>query len=124
MREEKLKALQMAITSGKDIKTTKKYYISLPAEEAHHQTHQTGGMHGMAQRMYPRVTQKIRELVSDGITEVPIVCQMLRHYVNNELCKEDRPSCSDRAYYLTKDDIKNHVYQAKKAFEMSKFDQH
>ena len=78
----------------------------------------------MEQRMHPRLAQKIRELVSDGITEVPIVCQMLRHYVNNELCKEDRPSCSDRAYYPTKDDIKNHVYRAKKAFEMSKFDQH
>ena len=56
--------------------------------------------------------------------QVPTVCQMLRHYVNNDLCKEEKPSCSDRAYYPTKDDIKNHVYRAKKAFELSKFDQH
>ena len=92
------------------IKTTTRYYVSLPTEEAHHQAHQTGAMHGMAQRMHPKLAQKIR----DGITEVPTVYQMLRHYVNNELCKEDKPSCSDRAYYPTEDDIKNHVYRAKK----------
>ena len=98
--------------------------VFLPTKEAHHQTHQTGGMHGMAQRMHPKLAQKIRELVSDGITKVPTVYQMLRHYVNNDLGKEDKPSYSDRAYYPTKDDIKNHVYRAKKAFELSKFDQH
>ena len=38
--------------------------------------------------------------------------------------KKEKPSCNDRAYYPTKDDIKNHVYRAKKAFELSKFDQH
>ena len=124
IREEKLKALRNTIASGEAIKTVRKYYISLPTAEAHHQTHQTGGMHGMAQRMHPRVAQKIRELVLDGITEVPTVCQMLRHCVNNDLRKEEKPSCSDRAYYPTKDDIKNHVYRAKKAFELSKFDQH
>ena len=40
------------------------------------------------------------------------------------MCKEDKPSCSDGAYWPTKEDIKNHVYRAKKAFELSKFDQH
>ena len=46
---EKLKSLQNAVTSGAGIKTTTRYYVSLPTEEAHHQTHQTGGMHSMAQ---------------------------------------------------------------------------
>ena len=124
MREERLNSLRKAIASGEGIKTTRKYHISLPAEEVHHQTHQTEGMHGMAQRIHPQVAQKIKELVSEGITEVPTVSQMLRHYVNNDLCKEEKPSCSDRAYYPTKDDIKNHVYRAKKAYEFSKFDQH
>ena len=40
------------------------------------------------------------------------------------MCKEDKPSCSDGAYCPTKDDIKNHIYRAKKAFELLKFDQH
>ena len=113
MRQEKLKSWNAA-TSGKDIKTTTKYYVSLPTEEAHHQTHQTEGIHGVAQGMHPKLAQKIRKLVSDGITELPTVYQMLQHYVNNDLCKEDKPSCSDRAYYPTKDDVKKYVYRAKK----------
>ena len=94
MRADKLKSLWDAVTSGESIKSISRYHISLPTEEAHHQTHQTGGMHGMAQRMHPKLAQKIRELMSDGITEVPTVYQMLRHYVNNDLCKEDKPSCN------------------------------
>ena len=124
VREEKLAMLRKAIASGKDVKTTRKYHLSLPSEEAHHQTHQTGGMHGMAQRVHPQITQKIKELVSDGITEVSTVSHMVRHYVNNDLCKDDKPAESDRAYNPTKCDIKNHVYRAKKAFELSKYDQH
>lgn len=58
VREEKLAMLRKAIASGKDVKTTRKYHLSLPSEEAHHQTHQMGGMHGMAQRVHPQITQK------------------------------------------------------------------
>ena len=48
---------------------------------------------------------------------------MLRHYVNHHLCQEEKSKSSDRAYYPTKDDIKNHVYQAKQALQLSKVDQ-
>ena len=58
MREAKLALLWEAIASGESVKATRKYYISLPTEEAHHQMHQTGGMHGMAQRIHPKVAQK------------------------------------------------------------------
>ena len=34
IREEKLKSLQNAVTSGAGIKTTTRYYVSLPTEEA------------------------------------------------------------------------------------------
>lgn len=65
----------------------------------------------MAQRMHPKLAKKIRELVSDGITEVPIMHQMLCHYVSNDLCKEGKPFCNDRAYFQTKDDIKKTCVQ-------------
>ena len=38
--------------------------------------------------------------------------------------RQHKPSRSDRAYNPTKDNIKNHVYRAKKAFELFKYDQH
>ena len=80
--------------------------MSLPTEEAHHQTHLTGGMHGMAQKVHPHVAEKIRELLSAGITDTSSVSHMLWHYVNHHLCQEEKPKLSDRANYPTKDDIK------------------
>ena len=61
--------------------------MSLPTEEAHHQTHPTGGMHGMAQNVHPQVAEEIRELVSEDITD----SRMLRHYVNHHLNQEEKP---------------------------------
>ena len=49
----------------------------------------------------------------DGINEALAISQMVRHYVNNDLCKEEMPSCSNRAYYPNKDNIKNHLYMVK-----------
>ena len=123
MRESKLEELRTSLKSGKKVKVEKKYFVSLPTEEAHHQTHPTGGMHGMAQKVHPQVAEKIKELVSEGITDTSSVSRMLRHYVNHHLCQEEKPNPSDRAYYPTKDDIKNHVYQAKQALQLSKLDQ-
>ena len=45
MRESKLEELRTSLKSGKEVKVEKKYFVSLPTEEAHHQTHPTGGMH-------------------------------------------------------------------------------
>ena len=56
--------------NGKSINTVTKYFVSLPSEQAHHKSHETGGMHGMA---HPKVIAKIHELVGAGISEVPEV---------------------------------------------------
>ena len=123
MCESKLEELRTSLKSGKEVKVEKKYFVSLLTEAAHHQTHPTGGMHGMAQKVHPQVAEKIRELVSEGITDTSSVSRMLRHYVNHHLCQEEKPNPSDRAYYPTKDDIKSHVHQAKQALQLSKLDQ-
>ena len=38
------------------------YYVSLPTIEAHHLTHPTGGIYGMAQKMHPKLVEKIYQL--------------------------------------------------------------
>lgn len=51
----------------------------------------------------------------------------LNHYVNTVLCAEnrpDRPDPDDQAYRPADCDPKNHIYKAKRAFELSKLDQH
>ena len=53
------------------LKLEKKNYIVLPTKEAHHSVHPTEGAIGYAQRMHPKLAEKIQDLVSEGITNVP-----------------------------------------------------
>ena len=59
-----------------------RYYVSLPTEEAHHNTHPTRGAHVMAQRVNPYVAQKISKLVAEGMIDPQEIKRALRHYVN------------------------------------------
>ena len=50
--------------------------------------------------------------------------KVLNHYVRTVLCTENPPDPDDRAYFPVHRDLKNHIYKAKLALELSKFDQH
>lgn len=122
-QEEMLTRLRQDLTNGKAVKTATKYYVSLPAEEAHHKSHKTGGMHAMAQRVHPKVIMKIHELVGAGISEVSEVKRALKLYITKELCPTDLPNRDDRAYYPTNHDLSNHIHKAKSQLQLSKLDQ-
>ena len=77
-KREKLVQLQNEIACGKPITTSTKYHVLLPAEEAHHSSHQTRGAAGYAQRIHPKLTEKIYELVSEGITDTQEVKRALK----------------------------------------------
>ena len=47
---------------------------------------------------------------------------MLNHYVRTSLCSHP-PDSDDRAYFPSSRDLKNHIYLAKRALELSKLDQ-
>lgn len=53
------------------------------------------------------------------------VKKLLRYYTDNQISKElgFKPQAHDRAFYPNIVDIKNHVYRAKRALELSKMDQ-
>ena len=51
------------------------------------------------------------------------VRSLLRHYMMNELCKNDTPSPNDRAYFPLDTDLKNHIFRAKRALQLSCLDQ-
>ena len=101
-----------------------KYYVKLPSKDAHND-HMVGAAGGYAQKLDPLIIQKIHEMVSTGITDTAEVKRGLRMYVtsklNNELGIEPPPT--DRAFYPTNDDVRNHILRAKKALELSKLDQ-
>ena len=81
----------------------------IQTEEAHHKTHPTRGPHLMAQRVNPQITQKIMELVQDGMTDPHKVRKALNTYVRTVLCTENPPDPDDRAYFPAHQDLKNHI---------------
>ena len=94
------------------------YYVSLSTEDAH-QGHPTGtGTAGFAQRVNDKVAIKISELVA-GVNEIHQIRSLLQHYVLKDLCKNNPPDCNDRAYFPTDTDLKNHIYMAKRAMQLS-----
>ena len=99
------------------------YYVSLPSAEAHHTTHPTGRIYGMAQKIHPKLVKKIHQLVSEGVTVVSEMKRALNHYVKNDLCRDSPPDPNDCAYHPSNNDIKNHIYRAKSKLQLSKFDQ-
>lgn len=106
----RINELKESLAAGKKVDTeTKYYFVLLPTKEAHRSYHPTSGPAGFAQRVHPKIIEKINLLVGEGITEVEEVKCALRHYVLHVLFPDpnNRPNETNRAYYPTKTDIKN-----------------
>ena len=88
-----------------------------------HQYHKTHGAASYAQRLHPKLIEKIHEFVTEGTTQVQEVKRALKHYVQHSLCVNIKPGLTNRAYYLTSTDIHNHIYLAQRACQLSKLDQ-
>ena len=122
LKEQKMKELKLALTNEESVLTTKKYFVSLPSEEAHEKSHPIGAIVGVAQKMHPTISKKIESLVREGTTDGHTIQRVLKEYVNTTM--SDNPPCTtDRAYYPTVIDINNHVTKAKSALQLSKLDQ-
>ena len=64
LKEEKLRLPRGDIEKGV-AKSVHKYYVSLPSAEAHHTTHPTGGIYGVAQKIHFKLVEKIHQLVKE-----------------------------------------------------------
>ena len=124
LREKKLQELKSCLDAQMPVQSETKYFVSLPTNEAHSE-HPVGKAAIHVQKIHPQVAQKIMEMVSSGITDTAEVTRSLRYYVDNILSKEigQKPNDHDRAFYPLKQDIINHINQAKRAADLSKFDQ-
>ena len=123
LREVKLANLQKELENGTpNLKTL--YFVSLPTNGTHN-NHPTGADIAFAQKVHPLLIHKISGLASSNIRDVYEVKKMIKHYTNNELAKElgFKRSENDRTFYPDITDVKNHVYKAKRALELSKIDQ-
>lgn len=75
-----------------------------------HTGHKCGEESGMAQRVHLIVAQKISLLVREGATNPQEVRRALKEYVRSEL-KENCPNYTNRSYFPTLEDIRNHIYR-------------
>ena len=121
-KKEKLQQLHQALANNEQVNSKIKYHVLLLTEEAHHTFHQTHGAASYAQRVHPKLIEKIYELVFEGVTDLQEV-NPLRYYVTHVLCSSDfKPDLTDRSCYPTSTDIRNHIYKAQQACQLSKFD--
>ncbi|XP_071151645.1 calcium-responsive transcription factor-like [Mytilus edulis] len=94
-------------------------YVSLPKEEDH-ACHLIGEMAAYCLPVDRRINRKIVELVDDGIRRVPEVKKLLELFVRD---LEVTTTNSNRRFFPTDVDIRNHIYQAIVASRFCKNDQ-
>ena len=122
-KKENLNRLHQSLAENENVRAVTRYHILLPEEEAHHAFHPTHGPASYAQRVHPKLIEKIYELVADGTTEVCEVKRALKYHVSNVLCPDLKPDPTDRSYFPTTTDIRNHIYKAQRACQLSSLDQ-
>ena len=62
--KENIFQLRDSTAKCKPLQLVKKHYVILPGEEVHHTYHETHGATSYAQRVHPKLIEKIYELVS------------------------------------------------------------
>ena len=124
LQEDRIHMIREDLQLNKPIKKVNKYFISIPGENLH-SGHLTGTTGVFSQKLNPEVSLKIVDMVQSGITDVKEIKCSLKYYVNTSLCKKlgANPVPGDRAFYPLSDDIRNHVTKAKRAFQLSRYDQ-
>jgi len=128
LKETKMKELRQKLcqcSSHCELTAEHYYFVSLPTLAAHSE-HSVGVEAAFFQKVNPCVSQKISELVNEGMVNYYEVKRSLAHYVKHVLPMVegiDPPSEDNRAFYPTDKDIQNHIYMAKKARLLSSLDQ-
>ncbi|CAH3181744.1 unnamed protein product [Porites lobata] len=123
LRRDMSKKLKTDITSGQKPQVERRIYIQLPKEDEH-KDRIPGEIGGILQPIDKRLVDKIGELVGEGVKTVDETKRHLRQFVKTELFPgQSPPASTNRRYYPTDVDIRNHMYQASVKKIMSKSDQ-
>ena len=78
--------IKTELEAKRPVKTTMKYFISLPQQEAH-SGHPTGQAGVYTQKLHLTISQKIVDMVEAGITDTSEIKHSSRHYVDKYLVK-------------------------------------
>lgn len=106
-----LKALRRDIEQGLALEKEELYHVTMPLSSVHNHP-----LQGKSRGVHPSITNKIKELVSKGITAPKVIKDLLDDHVKKQHFEDMVvPHDDDRAYYPRLKDIANLVYtQCKK----------
>ena len=68
-KKEKMEALKMALSCNQKVNFIRKWFVSLPCNDAHEKTHPTGVASAIAQKVNPLIANKIEDFVKEGMTD-------------------------------------------------------
>lgn len=113
-------------SEGNTVTTTTRFYVKIPLCVVH-TGHPVGASASYNQTVDKRIIEKIYDLVSRGVTRPDEVRRCIDEYVERELLSTipaaARPQKSNRKYYPTRQDLRNHITKAISAHKYSKDDQ-
>ncbi|XP_028415032.1 uncharacterized protein LOC114538114 [Dendronephthya gigantea] len=122
-KEMMSKILRDARFRDESIVMEKRIYITLP-QEKDHSFHLTGKISGLLQPIDERLVKKIQELVSNGVNRVSEMQHHLQYYVKKEIfAGQQPPEVTNRRFFPTSVDVRNHMYRATVQQRHSNIDQ-
>lgn len=116
MRKSKtalLQQLQDDLSQSKVMTTIKRYHLKIPLM-MEHTSHPVGKSATVSHYIDGRIVDKIHELVSTNIANPVMVRNCVELYVEKEMFgnSSQKPNKSNRRYYPTKQDLRNHIAKA------------
>ena len=121
-----LQELKNDIQKGKILSTVTRQYFKVPLSTAH-RAHPVGVAGTVGHSLHPKIASKIRELVSENITNADVVRKCLEQYVVKEMfgghAANQKPRRSNRRYYPRRQDLRGHIARAVSASKYCNDDQ-
>ncbi|XP_033643662.1 uncharacterized protein LOC117303538 isoform X1 [Asterias rubens] len=99
--------------NGKEVTTTRRLYIKMPYVRVHSSLHPVGENSAANQTMDQRVLQKLKQLISNNVTNINEIKKCLKVYVDDVLFKhnpiEKKPKPFNRKFYPSPSDVQRQI---------------
>ncbi|XP_022084238.1 uncharacterized protein LOC110975771 [Acanthaster planci] len=111
-----LKKIREDEGNGKEVTTVRRLYIKLPYVRVHSSLHPVGENSSVNQTMDYRVSQKLKQLIANNVTNINEIKKCLKHYVDDVLFKhnplEKKPKPNNRKFYPSPADLQRQIAAA------------
>ena len=110
-----MEALKKKLEANEEVNTSFRYYMKIPLSKEH-SSHPVGENASMNQTVDKRIIERIYELAKKNVTAIKEVKRCLEEFVVKELFsgvpKSSWPRKTNRRYYPSSRDLRNHIARA------------